>query len=198
VAAAWKQRALRMHPHPKKNRPMKRCSPSSRLVTNRSKRIKQSVTPGERRSEVGGRTGQARAEADGSRAIIRKHRTLTSNANVQFRCSHSALDVRRLPRRSVCGGGWTLDVLVKWSPLSTTVCKRSVPLSQKKASSRRRSGSFRLTHFRSIRNFWLTSSSLVTGCFVFQRACNQLYQLSVKGKQPGWIARYLDAGKQKN
>src|ERR1700719_1436646 len=31
--------------------------------------------------------------------------------------------------------------------------------------------------------------------FVFQRACNQLYQLSVKGKQPGWVARYLDAGK---
>ena len=33
--------------------------------------------------------------------------------------------------------------------------------------------------------------------FVFQRACNQLYQLSVKGKQPGWVARYLDAGKPK-
>jgi len=32
---------------------------------------------------------------------------------------------------------------------------------------------------------------------VFQRACNQLYQLSVNGKQPGWIARYLDAGKPK-
>jgi hypothetical protein len=31
--------------------------------------------------------------------------------------------------------------------------------------------------------------------FVFQRACNQLYQLSAKGKQPAWIARYLDAGK---
>ena len=31
--------------------------------------------------------------------------------------------------------------------------------------------------------------------FVFQRACNQLYQLSFKGKQPAWIARYLDAGK---
>src|SRR2546423_15245692 len=31
--------------------------------------------------------------------------------------------------------------------------------------------------------------------FVFQRACNQLYQLSARGKQPGWIARYLDAGK---
>src|SRR5256714_1761328 len=30
---------------------------------------------------------------------------------------------------------------------------------------------------------------------VFQRACNQLYQLSAKGKQPSWIARYLDAGK---
>ena len=32
---------------------------------------------------------------------------------------------------------------------------------------------------------------------VFQRACNQLYQLSVKGKQPDWVARYLDAGKPK-
>jgi hypothetical protein len=31
--------------------------------------------------------------------------------------------------------------------------------------------------------------------FVFQRACNQLYQLSIKGKQPAWVARYLDAGK---
>src|SRR5438309_9684682 len=31
--------------------------------------------------------------------------------------------------------------------------------------------------------------------FVFHRACNQLYQLSVKGKQPEWVARYLDAGK---
>ncbi len=31
--------------------------------------------------------------------------------------------------------------------------------------------------------------------FIFQRACNQLYQLSVKGKQPEWVARYLDAGK---
>ena len=31
--------------------------------------------------------------------------------------------------------------------------------------------------------------------FVFQRACNQLYRLSVKGKQPTWVARYLDAGK---
>ncbi len=30
---------------------------------------------------------------------------------------------------------------------------------------------------------------------VFQRACNQLYQLSVKGKQPAWVARYLDLGK---
>ncbi len=31
--------------------------------------------------------------------------------------------------------------------------------------------------------------------YVFQRACNQLYQLSAKGKQPAWIAQYLDAGK---
>jgi hypothetical protein len=33
--------------------------------------------------------------------------------------------------------------------------------------------------------------------FVFQRACNQLYQLSARGKQPAWIAKYLDAGKPK-
>src|SRR5216110_3434747 len=33
--------------------------------------------------------------------------------------------------------------------------------------------------------------------FVFQRACNQLYQLSIKGKQPEWVARYLDEGKPK-
>src|SRR5947207_2970167 len=33
--------------------------------------------------------------------------------------------------------------------------------------------------------------------FVFQRACSQLYQLSVKGKQPEWVAQYLDAGKPK-
>src|ERR1700757_1082140 len=33
--------------------------------------------------------------------------------------------------------------------------------------------------------------------FVFQRACNQLYQLSAKGRQPEWVARYLDAGKPK-
>jgi hypothetical protein len=31
--------------------------------------------------------------------------------------------------------------------------------------------------------------------YVFQRACNELYQRSVKGKQPAWIAQYLDAGK---
>ncbi|MBA3651929.1 MAG: hypothetical protein H0W66_10735, partial [Chthoniobacterales bacterium] len=31
--------------------------------------------------------------------------------------------------------------------------------------------------------------------FVFQRACNQLYQQSAKGKQPAWVARYLDIGK---
>src|SRR5215467_2919425 len=30
---------------------------------------------------------------------------------------------------------------------------------------------------------------------VFQRACNQLYQQSAKGKQPAWVARYLDLGK---
>ncbi len=30
---------------------------------------------------------------------------------------------------------------------------------------------------------------------LFVRACNLLYQLSVKGKQPPWVAEYLDSGK---
>jgi hypothetical protein len=30
---------------------------------------------------------------------------------------------------------------------------------------------------------------------VFQRACNQLYQQSAKGRQPAWVAHYLDLGK---
>ena len=30
---------------------------------------------------------------------------------------------------------------------------------------------------------------------LFQRACNLLYRLSVKGKQPKWVAEYLDRGK---
>ncbi len=33
--------------------------------------------------------------------------------------------------------------------------------------------------------------------FIFQRACNELYQRSAKGKQPAWVAAYLDAGKSK-
>src|SRR5438034_4846075 len=45
------------------------------------------------------------------------------------------------------------------------------------------------------RNFERELEQLGHRLFVFQRACNQLYQLSVKGKQPAWIARYLDAGK---
>src|SRR4029434_7926024 len=32
---------------------------------------------------------------------------------------------------------------------------------------------------------------------VYTLAGNQLYQLSTRGKQPAWVARYLDAGKPK-
>jgi hypothetical protein len=45
------------------------------------------------------------------------------------------------------------------------------------------------------KNFERELEQLGHRLFVFQRACNQLYQLSVKGKQPEWIFRYLDAGK---
>jgi hypothetical protein len=47
------------------------------------------------------------------------------------------------------------------------------------------------------RKFLTELAQLGHRLFVFQRACNQLYQLSVKGKQPAWVARYLDAGKPK-
>lgn len=45
------------------------------------------------------------------------------------------------------------------------------------------------------KNFERELEQLGHRLFVFQRACNQLYQLSVKGKQPAWIAGYLNAGK---
>jgi hypothetical protein len=45
------------------------------------------------------------------------------------------------------------------------------------------------------RNFQRELEQLGHRLFVFQRACNQLYQLSAKARQPSWIARYLDAGK---
>jgi len=41
--------------------------------------------------------------------------------------------------------------------------------------------------FRSIRNFWLTSSSLVTGCLFFSEHAISSNQLSVKGKQLGGL-----------
>src|ERR1700740_271353 len=47
------------------------------------------------------------------------------------------------------------------------------------------------------KNFLTELEQLGHRLFVFQRACNQLYQLSVKGKQTDWVARYLDAGKPK-
>src|SRR5207244_11220909 len=94
--------------------------------------------------------------------------------------------------------GWTWDVSVKWSPLPTTVCKRSVPLSQKKASSRRRSGSFRLTHFRSIRNFWLTSSSLVTGCLFFSEHAISSTNSASKESSLGGLRATSTPANQKN
>src|SRR4029450_11188169 len=49
--------------------------------------------------------------------------------------------------------------------------------------------------FPNDRKFLADLEQLGHRLFGFQRACNQLYQLSVKGKQPAWVARYLDAGK---
>ena len=54
---------------------------------------------------------------------------------------------------------------------------------------------FRRSHFAIEPKFEKELEQLGHRLFVFQRACNQLYQQSVKGKQPAWVARYLDAGK---
>jgi hypothetical protein len=48
------------------------------------------------------------------------------------------------------------------------------------------------------KKFLLDLEQLGHRLFVFQRACNQLYQLSIKGKQPEWVAQYLDVGKPKD
>jgi len=53
----------------------------------------------------------------------------------------------------------------------------------------RKSGYSRLTHFDD-RKSLADLEQLAASAVCFQRACNQLYQLSVKGKQPEWVARY--------
>src|SRR5262249_31959652 len=108
--------------------------------------------------------------------------------NIQFRSLHSALDVRR----------WTSDVC-----FMTQLQVQDDRLSAIRAAFPKE-GLFAEKEwllspdaFPIDKKFLADLEQLGHRLFVFQRACNQLYRLSVKGKQPAWIARYLDAGKPK-
>jgi hypothetical protein len=108
--------------------------------------------------------------------------------NVQFRRLHSALDVRR----------WALDVCfvshVRTQDERLTAIRAAFP---KEGLFAEKAWLLSPDAFPIEKKFVTELEQLGHRLFVFQRACNQLYQLSIKGKQPAWVARYLDAGKPK-
>src|SRR4030095_11139990 len=109
--------------------------------------------------------------------------------NVQFRCFHSALDVR----------GSALDVCsvpqVDTQNDRLTAIRAAFP---KEGLVAEKDWLRSPDAFPIEKKFVTELEQLGHQLFVFQRACNQLYQLSIKGKQPAWVARYLDAGKPKD
>src|SRR5205807_1888145 len=113
----------------------------------------------------------------------------------QFRCSHSALDVRRLPRRSVCGAGLDVGRFSEMVAITDNRLQTIRAAFPKEGLFAEKEWLLSPDAFPIDKKFLADLEQLGHRLFVFQRACNQLYQLSVKGKQPDWIARYLDAGK---
>lgn len=109
-------------------------------------------------------------------------------SNVQFRCLHSALDVRR-SALDVC---FVPQVDTQTDRL--TAIRTAFP---KEGLFAEKDWLLSPDAFPIEKKFLAELEQLGHRLFVFQRACNQLYQLSVKGKQPAWVARYLDAGKPK-
>ena len=107
---------------------------------------------------------------------------------LEFRCLHSALDVQR----------WTLDVCfimqVQDQNDRLAAIRAAFP---KEGLFAEKEWLLSPDAFPIDRKSLADLEQLGHRLFVFQRACNQLYQLSVKGKQPEWVARYLDAGKPK-
>ncbi len=116
---------------------------------------------------------------------------MSSNAepptlNVQFRRLHSALDVQR-PALDVC---FMMEAQVKDDRLATI--RAAFP---KEGLFAEKEWLLSPNAFPIEKKFLADLEQLGHRLFVFQRACNQLYQLSIKGKQPEWVAQYLDAGK---
>ena len=108
------------------------------------------------------------------------------------------LDVGCLPRRNLAKAGWTLDVttidMVAIVENRLDAVRNAFP---KEGLFAEKDWLLSPDAFPIEKKFIAELEQLGHRLFVFQRACNQLYQLSVKGKQPEWIARYLDAGKPK-
>jgi hypothetical protein len=111
-----------------------------------------------------------------------------STPNVQFRCQHSALDVRRCAL-DVC---FMMQARVQHHRLATI--RAAFP---KEGLFAEKEWLLSPDPFPIDKKFLGALEHLGHRLFIFQRACNQLYQLSVKGKQPAWVAQYLDAGKPK-
>jgi len=109
-------------------------------------------------------------------------------SNVQFRCFYSALDVRRRAL-DVC---FMMEVHIQEDRLSAI--RSALP---KEGLFAEKAWLLSPDAFPIDRKFVAELEQLGHRLFVFQRTCNQLYHLSVKGKQPPWIACYLDAGKPK-
>jgi hypothetical protein len=103
-----------------------------------------------------------------------------------------------MPRRSLAKAGWTLDVtkidMVAVVENRLDAIRNAFP---KEGLFAEKNWLLSPDVFPIEKKFVADLEQLGHQLFVFQRACNQLYQLSVKGKQPEWIARYLDAGKPK-
>ena len=139
-------------------------------------------------AEISGRIGKAGTEANSRRQVRRKRRTLNvqrpmSNSDSAFGVGRSALGVGRLLHNASAG-----------SDRQTVRNPCSFP---KEGLFAEKEWLLSPDAFPIDRKSLADLEQLGHRLFVFQRACNQLYQLSVKGKQPEWVARYLDAGKPK-
>ena len=153
----------------------------ARLQAGRGPQIGARSAGTRRRGEIGGRPGQDGIEANGGRKI-EKHSTLS----VQWK------------RAELSVGRWTLGVGRLRIPVLVTAenkLERIRSALPKEGLFADKDWLFRRRHFPIREKFDDELEQLGHRLFVFQRACNQLYQLSARGKQPAWIARYLDAGK---
>ncbi len=105
--------------------------------------------------------------------------------------------VGRLPRRSICEGGLGVGRLLHNAGSGRETCRHPERFPQRGPLRGEKDWLLSPDPFPIEKKFLAELDQLGHRLFVFQRACNQLYQQSIRGKQPEWVARYLDAGKPK-